>query len=57
MDLLNSRGCWTSRTVENSKGLRSIPVVRIQTLRRAGDEPITLGSINDLRWYSLNPER
>ncbi len=27
------------------------------TLRRDGDEPITLGSINDLRWYPLKPER
>ena len=48
----------TSRTVENSEGVEIYPGrPDLVTLRRAGDEPITLGSINDLRWYSLNPER
>ena len=46
------------KTVENSEGVEIYPGrPDLVTLRRAGDEPITLGSINDLRWYSLNPER
>ena len=48
----------TSRTVEDTEGVEIYPGrPDLLTLRRAGDEPITLGSINDLRWYSLNPER
>ena len=46
------------KTVENSEGVEIYPGrPDLVTLRRAGDEPITLGSINDLRWYSLNPQR
>ena len=48
----------TSRTVEDTEGVEIYPGrPDLLTLRRAGNEPITLGSINDLRWYSLNPER
>ena len=46
------------KTVEDTEGVEIYPGrPDLLTLRRAGDEPITLGSINDLRWYSLNPER
>ena len=48
----------TSRTVEDTEGVEIYPGrPDLLTLRRAGNEPITLGSINDLRWYSLNPAR
>jgi len=46
------------KTVEDTEGVEIYPGrPDLVTLHRAGDEPITLGSINDLRWYSLNPER
>ena len=46
------------KTVEDTEGVEIYPGrPDLVTLHRAGDEPITLGSIKDLRWYSLNPER
>ena len=48
----------TPRTVEKPEGVEIYPGrPDLVTLRRDGDEPITLGSINDLRWYPLKPER
>ncbi len=48
----------TPRTVENPEGVEIYPGrPDLVSLLRAGDEPITLGSVNDLRWYPLNPER
>ena len=48
----------TPRTVENPEGVEIYPGrPDLVSLHRAGDEPITLGSVNDLRWYPLNPER
>tara|TARA_X000000950_G_scaffold88560_1_gene111483 strand:- start:3098 stop:3268 length:171 start_codon:yes stop_codon:yes gene_type:complete len=46
------------RTVENPEGVEVYPGrPDLVMLRREEEEAINLGSINDLRWYPLNPER
>lgn len=48
----------TPRTVEKPDDVEIYPGrPDLVTLRRAGGEAITLGSINELRWYPLTPER
>ena len=46
------------RTVEDPEGVEVYPRrPDLVMLRRKEEEAINLGSINDLRWYPLNPER
>ena len=48
----------TPRTVEKPDNVEIYPGrPDLVTLRRTGGEAITLGSINELRWYPLTPER